>query len=142
MEISRIASHKKSVHKKVRYNCDMCSSNLANKRTLVNHVKVVHNGDKFKGKCSLCTYEANFSHRKSVYDKVIYNCDKCSSNFVKKSTLIDHIKVVHYGGTRGPKKMFLSKKGAYLTKEHFFGTPCKWCGGRVIIVSALSLRVK
>ena len=23
-----------------------------------------------------------------------------------------------------PKKMFLSKKGAYLTKEHFFGTPC------------------
>ena len=41
-----------------------------------------------------------------------------------------------------PKKMFLSKKGAYLTKEHFFGTPCKWCGGRVIIVSALSLRVK
>ena len=87
----------------------MCSSNLANKRTLVNHVKVVHNGDKFKGKCSLCTYEANFksglfSHRKSVYDKVIYHCDNCSSNFVKKSTFIDYIKVVHYGGTRGPKK--------------------------------------
>ena len=54
-------------------------------------------------------HEANFksglfSHRKSVYDKVIYHCDKCSSNFVKKSTLIDYIKVVHYGGTRGPKK--------------------------------------
>ena len=65
-------------HKKEgKYSCDQCDHQESHIKSLVSHIKIMHDGVKYP--CRLCNYQATIKknlarHHRSVHEGVKYPC--------------------------------------------------------------------
>ena len=93
--LSNLKKHKKSVHEKVRFSCDICKREFAD---IKSHIDVVH--AKVKGlKCDMCDYSCVKSTRLKYHKELVHLrqhlkqvCPQC---FVICSNLDGHIQRIH-----------------------------------------------
>jgi hypothetical protein len=98
--------------------CKICDKKLARKRTLINHMQNVHRAEPD------CKY---------------FECDFCGLRFLKKGSIIKHLKLKHEGGKieefqcDHDGKMFTSKTRLHdhMKNCHRAASKCKVCGKEV-----------
>jgi len=92
--------YEESIHKGVKYSCELCDYKATQKGHLQRHRKSVH--ERVKYSCELCDYKATQKghlqrHRKSVHERFKYSCELCDYKATWKSDLERHVKSVHEG---------------------------------------------
>jgi len=92
-------NHIKQIHLKIKFKCDQCDYEAAQKGTLVRHQLGVH-GEGFRYlQCPHCpkTYkwETDFRRHLERHKNERFKCDECDKEFAEKRGLRHHIKVEH-----------------------------------------------
>ena len=64
----------KTVHEKVKYNCDKCHKSFLAKHVLIDHKKTVHEGKWFK--CELCKKELSSKFNLKLHLKRVHSVEK------------------------------------------------------------------
>ena len=94
----RLQDHIKIIHEGMDpYKCNECDKSHSSKEALYHHIKNIH--EKQKELCKICN-ENVFNlkqHMGRVHEIYEYKCDICSKNFIKKRSLLLHVKHVHQG---------------------------------------------
>ena len=94
---------KKIQSKEISLQCSQCSDVYQVEKDLIQHIKMVHEGQKIqrkKTKCDVCeTMLSNkyilASHIKVIHEGLRYECHECDMVFKEKSSLKRHVKSVH-----------------------------------------------
>ena len=74
------------------YSCDVCGHQVSQKKSLVRHKKVVHEGIKYS--CMQCNHQATskrnlVKHQRAVHEGVKYSCGECGKQESSQSILLD-----------------------------------------------------
>ena len=78
------------------FHCSQCESKYKSKKTLLAHIKSLHEGIKFP--CVQC--DKQFSHQggllahfQSIHQGVTYSCKQCGQKFARQSSVTKHMKI-------------------------------------------------
>ena len=94
------------------FNCQICKKEFKTKYLLTSHLLATHEGEKcyWNLKCTICFAELTslpritrhiFQYHRNKLDNIIfennnaYNCNLCEANFDKKSTYMEHTRLIH-----------------------------------------------
>ena len=97
-----LASHKKTVHDGVYYECEECGRRFGEKSKMTRHFKTVHNNEK-DYKCPTCGIKFGQKqtltrHIKTVHDNIkSYECEHCGKRFGQAGVMKRHIEALHLG---------------------------------------------
>ena len=120
-------NHKKSLHHKVRYNCDLpdCDKNFPSQKSLDKHIFIVHEtkrytckecGKNFLSHSALKNHYQEFPHKSKLdeHHGAKWPCDKCNNKvFFNKQSWYKHKKNVH------------EKKPCHICGKMFYNTRLK-----------------
>ena len=80
--------------------CDQCDYNPQDKRNLLKHKKVVHEGVRYS--CNICEYKTKWqqylrNHIENIHEGKKFQCAQCGKQFSRSGIRV-HMKAVHEGG--------------------------------------------
>uniref|UniRef100_A0A182PQC3 C2H2-type domain-containing protein n=1 Tax=Anopheles epiroticus TaxID=199890 RepID=A0A182PQC3_9DIPT len=82
-------------HYKIFVQCPVCETKLRTKVTLVQHMDMHQNPDKYR--CEVCgeVYQNMKEHMQNKHEERQFSCDQCGSKFPFKKRLVVHMKKMH-----------------------------------------------
>ena len=92
---------KKREEKKQRFACEMCEKVYGDKRNLMNHIQIIHEGKTDNFVCDVCS--KSFSRKTSLVahkmlhtgEFKIFNCEHCNASFKDKRYYVRHREKCH-----------------------------------------------
>uniref|UniRef100_A0A182UHT2 Transcription factor grauzone n=1 Tax=Anopheles melas TaxID=34690 RepID=A0A182UHT2_9DIPT len=98
-------------HYKIFVQCPVCEMKLRTKVTLVQHMDMHQNPDKYR--CEVCgeVFQNMKEHMQNKHEERQFSCDQCGSKFPFKKRLVVHMKKMH-----GEKDVTCEQCGKSFTK--------------------------
>ena len=88
--LTSLTKHIKSVHKKIKFKCEICGKKLSRKDKLQRHKKTVHwRSSEFK--CTVCEKKFSTKEILQAHKKVCCKCKHCHEQFSSLSELLNRI---------------------------------------------------